>query len=648
VAFVQFTGVSLAFGARDILKEAGLFLQAGTKAALAGPNGAGKSTLLKIVAGELQPDSGSRAVSKGARVAYLPQSGADFRGRTLESELETAFDEFAELEARRDGLGRELELSREDGARTKRLLEEFHELQEAIERSGYYRRRAKVAEVCSGLGFREGDYSRPVEEFSGGWQMRVALAKTLLRSPDVMLLDEPTNYLDIEARSWLEDYLRAYEGGFVIVSHDRYFLDVTVREVYELFNGKLSRYPGTYSAYEDRRRQELDTLLASWERQQEEIAKLEDFIRRFRYNESKAAMVQSRIKQLDKIEPIEIPEGMKRIHFSFPKPPHSGRIALELDGLRKSYGDRLVVDDLSLTIEAGMKVAFVGRNGAGKSTLMRLIAGVDVDFEGVVRWGTGIKAAYFAQDVADTLEGSGTVEESVEEECPFDLIPQVRNMLGAFLFRGDDVKKPVKVLSGGERSRLALLKMLLHPANLLVLDEPTNHLDLNSKDVLLDALKRFEGTVLFVSHDRYFIDELATHVLELECGSTPRYFPGGYSYYLEKKARDAATGGASGDAGIPLKGERDDADAGKSSWEGDKQRKARARKLKRAEEEVLARLEAIGAERARAQSAMAMPENYVDGAKMKALGDSVDALDAEAARLNEEWERIVAELEGEG
>ncbi len=643
MAFVQFSEVSLAFGARDILKDVSLNLASGSKAALAGPNGAGKSTLMKIVAGLLPPDSGERAVQKGTRVSYLAQSEAAFRDGTVREEAETAYREIEELLERYEELGRRLEAADPSDPKLAQLVEEHHAIHESVEDSGYWRRSDRIREVLTGLGFAEGELDRPLAEFSGGWRMRVALARVILENPDIMLLDEPTNYLDLEARDWLEDYLRTFKGGFLVVSHDRSFLDATVREVHELWNGKLSLYKGDYSSYEKVRARELETLFASWERQQEEIAKLEEFIRRFRYNESKAALVQSRMKQLEKIVPIEIPEGMKRIHFSFPAPPKCGRIALSTEGLDKGYGAKNVVRDLSFQVDSGWKVAFVGPNGAGKSTLMRLVAGEDVDYSGTLKLGSGVVVGYFAQDVADRLAGDLSVEEEASTVCPTELLPKLRNLLGAFLFRGDDVHKSVRVLSGGERARLALLKMLLRPANLLVLDEPTNHLDLDSKDVLLDALKRFEGTVLFVSHDRFFIEGLADRVLELSCGSTPRFYPGDYGYFLEKKASldaDAAAAAGSG----PVSRAEDPAPS--RSWEEDKERKARLRKLRRREEEILARLDALAAQKAAAEHAMGLPENYSDGAKAKKLSDGIAELEREAAALEAEWAATSEEADG--
>jgi ATP-binding cassette subfamily F protein 3 len=677
MAFVQFSNVSLAFGARDILKDATLYLAAGSRAALAGPNGAGKSTLMKIIAGQVSADSGERAVSKGARLSYLPQmlavdEGAEGGGpgATILEEAGRAYDFVGPYLARQEEIGRLLESSTSDDGATARLLEEHHAIHEAVEGSGWHQRRETIALVLAGLGFREADLDRPATEFSGGWRMRVALARVLLENPDIMLLDEPTNYLDLEAREWLEAWLAKFQGGVLVVSHDRYFLDSTVKEVYELWNGKLSRYPGVYTAYEKRRAAELEAVFEAWERQQEEIARLEDFIRRFRYQATKASLVQSRVKQLEKVVPIEIPEGMKKIHFSFPAAPHSGRATVRLEGLGRAYGANRVITGLDLEVERGMKVALVGPNGAGKSTLMRILAGVDPDFEGTMRFGSGVQAAYFAQDTADTMGGEGTVEEAAEATCPTELLPKIRNLLGAFLFRGDDVNKSLRVLSGGERSRLALLSMLLRPANLLILDEPTNHLDLTSKDVLLEALRSFQGTVLFVSHDRGFIEELADRVLELEAGSPPRWYVGDYRYYLQKRAlldEEGALAVPSASQGrkAPGNGEGHTASAsqgwrapGNADGQGpsatsrttrddDKARKSRLRKLQKREEEILARLDALGKQKAACEAEMGLPANYSDGSRMRRFQNALAELEKEEETLNGEWEAVAAELSRE-
>ena len=533
MAFVQFSKVSLAFGDRDILKDVSVNLATGSKVALTGANGAGKSTLIKIMAGLTEPDSGERIVQKDTRIAYLPQSGLTHHGSTLLEEADKAFQFGYDIQAEIENVGEQLKLNPDN---TDFLVQRHSELLAKLEDSGWYRRQAQAESVLLGLGFSREDFSKRTEEFSGGWQMRIALAKALMQNPDILLLDEPTNYLDIEARNWLETFLKNFKGGFLLVSHDRYFLDVTINEVYELFAGELKSYSGNFSHYEKVREVELQTLMAEYEKQQEEISHLEDFIRRFGYKATKAAQAQDRQKALDKIlaNKIEIPESLKKIHFKFPKAPHSGNIVLRMSEIIKSYdGKNNVLDNFELLLEKGERLVVAGHNGAGKSTLLRIIAGADKNFSGKVELGSGVSIGYFSQDNAETICGSQSVLEYIENLAPLELIPKVRDMLGAFLFRGDDVDKSLDVLSGGKKTRIALLHLLLRPVNLLILDEPTNHLDMHSKDVLLSALKDFGGTVIFVSHDRGFIQALATRVLELTPGKF-RNFKGDYEYYMQR------------------------------------------------------------------------------------------------------------------
>ncbi|MDR2631595.1 MAG: ABC-F family ATP-binding cassette domain-containing protein, partial [Spirochaetaceae bacterium] len=651
MAFIQVTKTSLAFGDRDILKDITIHLAAGSKAALTGANGSGKSTLMKIIAGKLPADSGERGLQKSTRVSYLPQSGIIHRGRTLREEAETAYAPTFSMLAEMENLGRALENAVRDDGKTAALLAEHQRLQEAVENSGYYQRDQHISMVLTGLGFSLSDLNRQVEEFSGGWQMRIALAKVLLEKADILLLDEPTNYLDIEARSWLEGWLRSFSGGYLMVSHDRYFLDMTVTEVYELFQGALTRYVGNYAAYEEIRRIELESLMARYKAQQEEIAKTEALIRRFRYKASKAAFAQELIKRLEKMERIEIPESFKKISITFPPPPHAGRIALTVEGLGKSYGSLRVLRGLDLILESGEKLVVVGPNGAGKTTLLRILAGEDPNFEGRFQYGAGIAVGYFSQDAAEAMTGSQKVLEFIEAEAPTALIPKVRDMLGSFLFRGDDVYKSISVLSGGEKSRLALLKMLLKPMNLLILDEPTNHLDLYSKDILLDTLNKFTGTIIFVSHDRAFMEALSTKTLELSPGGSgiPRLFYGNYGYYLdrlereaaqavlapspvaidapspvqekglwspsgEKEGREAATGTAAGELprAILIK-----APSAAEQREAAKQRQTRIRRLEREEAEILKALAHLEAEKARLEGELARPEVYSNGEKAR-------------------------------
>ncbi len=663
MAFVQFTKVSLAFGDRDVLKDVSVNLASGTRAALAGANGSGKSTLMKVMAGFITPDSGERAIQKGSRVAYLPQAGIVHTGSRLRDELELAYAHVHDMLARMEEIGQTLASSAQEGPATAGLLDELHYLQEAVNDCDWYNRSSRISIVMDGLGFAERDLDRPVDEFSGGWQMRIALAKILLSSPDILLLDEPTNYLDIEARKWLEDWLLAYSGGYLLVSHDRYFLDMTCREVYEVWQGSVRRFAGNYTAYEKQRAVELESLLARYEAQQEEMAKTEDFIRRFRYQASKAAMVQDRVKRLEKIERIEIPESLKKIHFRFPDPPHCGRLALRLYGLGKAWGDHRVFRDLDLTVEAGEKLLVVGKNGAGKTTLLRILAAVDTQFEGRMEYGTDISVGYFSQDVAETITGNQSILDWLEADAPTHLIPRLRDMLGAFLFRGDDISKTLSVLSGGEKSRLALLALLLHPVNLLILDEPTNHLDLHSKDVLLDALKHYPGTVLFVSHDQGFMDALSTRTLELSRSGTHRLFPGNYAYYLERLAAEAAglvpsagTGNASGSpeatraAGKAAASGASEgpamADAGQAASfrEEQKRLQTQKRRLERRETELLEAIERLEADLTAVQAEMQKSEVYTDGARSAACAARMGELEKQIEEHSAQWEGVGSEL----
>lgn len=655
MAFVQFSQVSLAFGDRDILKNVSVNLMTGTKAALTGANGAGKSTLIKVMAGLIKPDSGSRICQKETRIAYLPQSGLTHHGCSLKEEADRAFEFGYDIQKQIDQIGEQLE---KGTGNTDNLLATQAELIAKLEESGWHRREATAESVLMGLGFSQEDLQKQTEEFSGGWQMRIALAKALMQNPDILLLDEPTNYLDIEARTWLEKFLSNYKGAFLLVSHDRYFLDVTVNEVYELFGGDLKRYKGNFTHYEQVREVELKTLIAEYEKQQDEIAKLQDFIRRFGVQATKAAQAQERQKQLDKIlaQKIEIPESLKKIHFKFPEAPHAGHLVLRTKGLTKSYdGKTNVIENLDLTVENGEMLVVAGRNGAGKSTLLRMLADVDPITSGEVIPGTGVKIGYFSQDNAETIKGGETILEYVESQAPTELVPKVRDMLGSFLFRGDDVFKSLNVLSGGEKSRIALLQLLLRANNLLILDEPTNHLDMHSKDVLMNALKDFGGTVIFVSHDRGFIEGLATKVLELKPGSH-REFPGNYKYYMERiEAEEAGivgqfergTGIATSSVNSTKTSEaKADAtkSAGKLNWEEQKKIEAERRK----NEKEVARLETEIAkaeeEKSALESKMALPEVYSNGAKAKEIQQKIDETTKKIETLTQAWETAMDKL----
>ena len=668
MAFVQFSKVSLAFGDRDILKNVSVNLATGSKVALTGANGAGKSTLIKIMAGLTEPDSGERICQKDTRIAYLPQSGLTHHGSTLLEEADKAFEFGYEIQREAEQIGEQLKSNPDN---TDYLVARHAELLAKLEDSLWYRRQAQAESVLLGLGFTREDFTKNTEQFSGGWQMRIALAKALMQNPDILLLDEPTNYLDIEARNWLEVFLKNFKGGFLLVSHDRYFLDVTINEVYELFGGDLKSYPGNFSHYEKVREVELQTLMAEYEKQQAEIHHLEDFINRFGYKATKAAQAQERQKMLDKLlaNKIEIPESLKKIHFSFPPAPHSGNIVLRMSEITKSYdGSFNVLDNLELLLEKGERLVVAGHNGAGKSTLLRIVAGVDKNFTGNIETGAGVSIGYFSQDNAETISGTASVLEHIESIAPLELIPKVRDMLGAFLFRGDDVNKSLNVLSGGEKTRVALLQLLLRPVNLLILDEPTNHLDMHSKDVLLSALKDFGGTVIFVSHDRGFIQDLATRVLELTPGKF-RNFKGDYEYYMQRLADEEAgivgnydagtvhsnpnavnkaaakiNAGQASPSSAQNSSNQSEKSAGALNWEEQKKLEAERRK----KEKEVARLEdeiaKVEGDLSDLQNKMSDPAVYSNGEKAKAVQAEITSLEAKLDELNATWELAAGEL----
>ena len=661
MAFVQFSKVSLAFGDRDILKDVSVNLATGSKVALTGANGAGKSTLIKIMAGLVEPDSGQRIVQKDTRIAYLPQSGLTHRGSTLLEEADKAFQFGYKIQEEIEQLGEQL---KQNPSNTDFLLERHSSLLSKLEDSGWYRRQSQAESVLLGLGFSREDFSKRTEEFSGGWQMRIALAKALMQNPDILLLDEPTNYLDIEARNWLESFLKNFTGGFLLVSHDRYFLDVTINEVYELFGGDLKSYSGNFSKYEKIRAIELQTLMAEYEKQQAEIAHLEDFIRRFGYKATKAAQAQDRQKALDKIlqNKIEIPESLKKIHFKFPPAPHSGNIVLRMTDIKKSYdGQFNVLDNLELLLEKGERLVVAGHNGAGKSTLLRIVAGVDQNFSGKIELGAGVTIGYFSQDNAETICGSQSVIDYIESIAPLELIPKVRDMLGAFLFRGDDVNKSLDVLSGGEKTRVALLQLLLHPVNLLVLDEPTNHLDMHSKDVLLNALKDFGGTVIFVSHDRGFIQDLATRVLELTPGHF-RNFVGDYEYYMQRLSDEFSgvvgeyNAGTLSSSNLGIRAsnnvsntnnsvvENSTVSTGALSWEEEKKLQAERRKKEKEVNRLEEEISKVEQKISDLQNQLANPDVYSNGEKAKAVQNQISELEFQLEKLNVDWENAASLL----
>ncbi|MGH9371820.1 MAG: ABC-F family ATP-binding cassette domain-containing protein [Vicinamibacterales bacterium] len=558
---IQLSTLSKSFGDRVLLDAVSWQIDDGDRVGLSGPNGAGKTTLLKMLGGLDEPDSGLITKPSGLTIGYLPQDGLSHSGRTLLEETGLAFKPLLDMRAEISTLEERLGDDGVAESEHETMLSRYSELQDEFRRLEGYTIDLKITTVLRGLGFSTADLEKPCETFSGGWQMRIALAKLLLGRPGLLLLDEPTNHLDLEARNWLEEYLTSYPHAVILVSHDRFFLDAVVTRITEIGMRALTDYVGNYSAYLKERDARMERLRQQKKDQDDEIERMQAFINRFRYQATKAAQVQSRIKMLEKIVPLEIPPERKRVHFSFPDCAKSGRTVLDLRSITKAYGPQQVFTAVGLHVERGDRIALVGPNGAGKSTMMRMLAGVEQPDSGTRTEGHQIVTQYFAQDEATRLDPTLTVYQTLAGDAPIHMVPHIRNILGGFLFSGDDVEKPVRVLSGGERTRLAVARMLLRPSNTLLLDEPTNHLDLDSKDVLLDALEDFGGTLIFVSHDRYFVDKLATKIVEIGGGGALVY-PGTYEEFLwsrtqreaDAEGKRAAGGAAASTASFARKG----------------------------------------------------------------------------------------------
>jgi ATP-binding cassette, subfamily F, member 3 len=631
---IQLSSAGKRYGHKLLFEGADWMITPRDRVGLVGANGTGKSTLMKILGGLETLDYGSVSMAKGINAGYLPQDGLTLSGQTVFAECMSVFSELRDMEREMEELtGRMPELDH-TSAEYAQVAERFHRIEHEFQTRDGYAIESKVGTVLTGLGFCKEDWQRQTDEFSGGWQMRIALAKLLLQQPNLLLLDEPTNHLDLEARNWLEEYLTQYPNAFVLISHDRYFLDVTVNKIAEIWNKRISLYAGNYEKYLAAKTQRLEQLEAAYRNQRERIEQLEVFINRFRYQATKAKQVQSRIKELERMERIELPEEEKTIHFSFSQPKPSGRIVAEFVGVAKSYGEKEVFRDVSFLIERGDRIALVGVNGAGKSTLIKLLAQEEKTTSGEYKVGHNVQADYFAQDQYKELNPNARILDDIGELSPRSTQTELRSLLGCFLFSADEVFKRIGVLSGGERNRYALLRMLLHPANFLLLDEPTNHLDMRAKDVLLTALSDYTGTVVFVSHDRYFIDKLATRIFEVGDGRVEVY-PGNYEDYLWRKQGGAEklqeTVSLSGKSPQRSNGNGGAAFANESDAGA---RSKRLNPIKRKQMED--RVKELEQEIAHAEAAIAECES--------ALQTFVSA--EETARLTKELDRHRAELQG--
>jgi len=655
---IQLEQVSKSFGGQVLFKDLTWHITRGQRIGLVGPNGAGKTTLCRILIGDIEVDSGEIRRAKSATIGYLPQDILSAGDGMLLGHLLAGFPEVQRLEQELELLAVEMA----EGETLEDLIRRYGEVQHQYEALGGYHLEARAKAILGGLGFVPGDFFAPLSQFSGGWRMRAALGRLLLQAPDLLLLDEPTNHLDLESLQWLEDFLTAYEGTVVIISHDRYFLNRVVDRIAELELGRFALYAGDYDDYQAQKLARQEQIEAAQRQQAEQIEKMERFIRKFRYKATKARQVQSRIKILEKIEQVEVIRVPKRIHFRMPQPPRSGAIVCELRKIYKAYGDNVVYAGIDFRLLRGDRVALVGANGAGKSTLLKISASI-LPFEAGDRvGGHNVSIHYYAQHQLDALNPRNTVLEELASVADTEIQPRLRAILGAFLFSGDEVQKPVAVLSGGEKSRLALAKMLLRPANLLCLDEPTNHLDVTAREVLEEALDQFDGTMLFISHDRYFINRIANKVVEVRDGRLWEY-AGDYDYYLEKRGEGPGTE----DRGPAREPERQQpSPVPRPPSQVDSQEKVvrpRTREERRLEAEarqrksraitpLKARLKELETEIAKIEARvrdlndqMANPDLYRDGEKARDVAHERKALEEQARSLYGKWEELAMRLE---
>ncbi len=635
---ISLVNASKRYGPKLLFEGVNWLITPQDRVGLVGANGTGKTTVMKILAGLETVDSGEYSTQKGITAGYLPQDGLSLSGRSVFAECLSVFDRLKDME-------REMEAIAHSLADLDPASEEYHaasdrysQLDSEFRNRDGYALEAKAGAVLTGLGFAKEDWTKRTEYFSGGWQMRIALGKLLLEQPNLLLLDEPTNHLDLEARNWLEDYLKNYPNAVVLISHDRYFLDVTVNKIVELWNKNVHFYTGGFERYLTQKTERRQLLESAYRNQSERIQQLEAFINRFRAQATKAKQVQSRIKELEKIERIEIPPEEKSIHFSFPQPKPSGRVVAEFSGVRKAYGGKVILENVNFAIERGDRVALVGINGAGKSTLIKLLAGTETLTRGEYRLGHNVQVDYFAQDQYKELDTESRMLDDLTSVANGKTTTELRNLLGCFLFSEDDVFKQIGVLSGGERNRYALARMLLNPSNFLLLDEPTNHLDMRAKDVLLESLQEFTGTVVFVSHDRYFIDKLATKVFEIAAGHVEVY-PGNYEDFQYVKS-GAAQVFVAANTVVETPAEARQADTGKT-------RRVNPMRMKQLEDKAAAleaRSQGLEAEIAGLEEQL---QGFVSAEETKRQMDLLDTRRRDLDAVLGEWEQVSTEIESQ-
>ncbi len=643
--------LDIRYGEKHLFKDVSTVVYPGDRIGLVGVNGTGKSTLMKIMAGETETDDGVVHRSRHLSVAYLPQeSGALLSDRSLYQEAESSFEEILALQHELEVLNQQISITAAESDEFKELLERQGEIQHHLDNNDIYTIRSRVEKVLHGLGFSTEDLQAPVSTFSGGWVMRLLLAKMLLASPSLLLLDEPTNHLDLESLTWVETFLQSHNGALVIISHDRTFLDRTTTQTWELSLGNLTTYKGNYSKYVVEKEERRHIEKAAYQNQQAQIRQTMRFVERFKAKATKARQAQSKLKQLNKIERIELAEDEHQIKFTFPPAPQSGRDVLMVGGLSKSYGDKQVFKSAELHLERGDKVAVVGVNGAGKSTLMRILAGQVEPDEGTLRFGTGVKPTYFGQHQAQELPLNYNVLETLSHAAEDMTITRMRSLLGAFLFRGEDVEKKVSVLSGGEKSRLALARMIAIPANCMLLDEPTNHLDMTSQDVLQEAMRQYDGTIIVVSHNRYFLDCFVNKVIEVKDGEVTLY-EGNVSEYLYKQEQIALRESErnkntaqelepSGESTRDNKKERRRQEAQRRQ---ERQRRAGSWLKKRAEAEK--KVEDLEEQKDELEAIMADPELYQDQQAWNQTSSDYDKCSRHLERWLDQWEEAQVKID---
>lgn len=650
---LSINNLSIQFADKHLFKNVSVRIHPGDRVGLAGVNGTGKSTLLKIMAGIKKMDDGIVTRSRRTTVGYLPQESTSIpSGRSLYKEAETAFADALALQKQLDTINHQLSGIDPESADFENLLAKQGELQHQLDQSDIFRMQSQIEKVLMGLGFKESDFSKDCQSFSGGWLMRLMLAKILLAKPALLLLDEPTNHLDIESLTWLEDFLKTHQGGMVIISHDRAFLDNITTTTWELSLGNLTIYKGNYSKYLTEKELRLEIQQAAYDNQQAKMQQTMRFVQRFRAKSTKAKQVQSRLKQLEKIEKIELDDTENRISFRFPPAPPSGRLAIEVNQLSKSYGDLQVFHDISFQLQRGDKMAVVGVNGAGKSTLVKLLAGlIQENDKGNIRLGHNVKMSYFGQHQAQELDQRYTALDTVYHATQDKNITQVRSLLGAFLFRGDDVDKKVEVLSGGEKSRLALAKMIASPANLLIMDEPTNHLDMTSQEILQEAMGQYDGSIIVVSHNRYFLNSFVNKVLEIK-NNIATLYEGNVDDYLAKVKEEASRQEKPTQEELPETASNESANLKKGKAARQAQAKARQEKgrllnpLKKIVSTTEKEIERLETAKSGLEQILADPELYKDQEAFSEKTKEYHKVEKLLKKEYAEWEKAQAKIEG--